>query len=125
LLRDNSFPLRGRQRAAGVLAALGEREAIPTLLDAISREDVNQAYFARLVSLEPNALKKQLLRLINDETLDMLLTTNPQLAAYFATLLITLRDVDGQRDIASHLEGLSVNAKDWRVRAAAEAALAP
>ena len=56
LLHEPATPPLARQRAAGVLALFGEQEAVPVLLKAIERPDVNQAYFDRLVKLAPERL---------------------------------------------------------------------
>jgi hypothetical protein len=124
LLRDNDFPLPGRRRAAGVLAALGEYEAVPILVEAIGQWNVNQAYFTRLARLDPTALKKRLRDLITAQEREMHLETDPLRADYFSKLILALHDVDGQQEFAQLLESLQVKAKDWRVRAAAEVALA-
>lgn len=116
---------QARYRVAGLLARLGEREAIPVLLQAIGQVNTNQGYFALLARLAPEELRKRLLLLIREKSFAMFVATEPRTADYFAKLILTLRDLHGQSDIAPLLEGLRAGAKDWRVRAAAEAALAP
>jgi hypothetical protein len=124
MLHNPSTNDLARYRAAGTLARFGDVEAIPILLQAIGRTHTNQTYFYSLAQLAPEALKKRLLRLIQEKAFAMFMTTEPRKADYLAKLILTLHDVRGQHEIIPLLEGLRVGAKDWRVRAAAEAALA-
>jgi hypothetical protein len=125
LLHNPSTGDLARYRAAGTLAYFGDAEAVPVLLQAIGRANTNQTYFTSLARLAPEALKKRLLRLIREKAFAMFVTTEPRKADYLSKLILTLRDVHGQDAITPLLEGLLVGAKDWRVRAAAEVALAP
>jgi HEAT repeat protein len=125
LLRNPSTDELARYRAAGTLARFGDVEAVPILLQAIGRTHTNQTYFSVLTRLAPEALKKRLVRLIQEKAFAMFMTTEPDKADYLSKLILTLYDVHGQGEITPLLEGLRVGAKDWRVRAAAEVALAP
>lgn len=85
----------------------------------------NQSSFILLSQLAPKELENRLLDLIEKKLFDMFITTEPRKADYLAKLILTLHDIQGQdTTIRPHLAGLRAEAQDWRVRAAAEAALA-
>ncbi len=124
LLREPATPPLARQRAAGVLALFGEQEAVPVLLKAIERPDVNQAYFDRLVKLAPERLADTVTNLLAEHAEQAATTADPRQARYFAKLILTLGDVGAQRRLSGILERLLHGARDWRVQGAAAEALA-
>lgn len=125
ILHDPTMDARARVRAASTLARFGDIEAVPLLLRAIGQTDTNQSYFSLLAQLAPEALEQRLLSLIRSKSFAMFMTTEARKADYLAKLILALRDVHGQGTIRPLLEGLHIAARDWRVRAAAAAALAP
>ena len=121
LLHDPAAPDRARWRAAGVLALLGDREAAPILLEAIGDPAVNQGYLGRLAQLAPERLAERVRAVLHERVEQLLATTDPGLAAYFAHLIRVLAEpaIPRNRRDEQLLVQVATRSRDWRVREAA------
>lgn len=120
LIHDENAPLVARQRAAGILALFGDASAVPLLLLAIEQTTVNQAYFQRLEQLNPSELAQKVNALLLAYTPEILHTTDPLKASYFAMLIRTLGQLHAlsvrSKDL---LDIFAESGRDWRIQDAA------
>jgi HEAT repeat protein len=112
-----------RERVAGILAHYGDMEAIPLLLKAIQKPDVNQAYLNRLKALAPDELGNSLEAILLESYDLARSTTDDRIADYFAKIILVIRDLKRQQNMLPLLEGLLMGAAHWIVQSAAAEAL--
>lgn len=124
ILRDQTASYLARLRAAGVLSLFGDTEAVPLLLGAISSPAVNQSYLPRLAKLAPEALATSVSAHLRARRDEILATTEPRRADYYAKLIYTLDTLGQGPEMADLLRDFQQHGRDWRVQHAASAALA-
>lgn len=124
LIGDPQSPPLARRRAAGVIALLGDRDAIPILLEAVQDPEMNQAYLRRLVELAPDALVQRVMQVLQERRDEILGTEDPHRASYFAALLHVLGDLGVRHQASDTLVRFQQHGRDWRIRQAVNAALA-
>lgn len=123
LLSTTETPPTARTRAAGILALLGKKEAIPVLLAAIEHPSSNHAYLNRLAQLAPAELATHLETLLRKNIASAIMTNDDRMADYFVQLIATATQLGSQWRNVAELEQILQHGKHWRLRVAAAEAL--